>query len=122
MLIVAIDREGQERPLTPRGNTRIEPGDLLTVYSAFGAAPELTDVFGHYEDQTEQRIGKRQRSVHETRIVPGDRMVSTLTLGIVLTLLAWLGLQAAVLHGKYVTEQIAAGEYNKGPLKDEEDE
>lgn len=49
-------------------------------------------------------------------------MVSSLTVGIVLTLLAWVGLQAAVLHGKYVTEKIAAGEYNKGPMKREEDE
>lgn len=53
VLIVAIERRGQEKPLTPRGNIRIEPGDLLTVYSAFGADPELTDVFGHYEDRTE---------------------------------------------------------------------
>ncbi|WEL20461.1 TrkA family potassium uptake protein [Halorhabdus sp. BNX81] len=51
-LIVAIDREGEDRPLTPRGNVRIRPNDLLTVYSARGADPELTDVFGHYEDQT----------------------------------------------------------------------
>jgi trk system potassium uptake protein TrkA len=53
VLIVAIDREGQEAPLTPRGNTRIESGDLLTVYSGFGAEPRLTDVFGHYEDDSE---------------------------------------------------------------------
>jgi trk system potassium uptake protein TrkA len=52
VLIVAIERDGEGKPLTPRGNTRIEAGDLLTVYSATGAAPELTDVFGHYEDQT----------------------------------------------------------------------
>jgi trk system potassium uptake protein TrkA len=52
VLIVAIDRDGQDCPLTPRGNTRIEAGDLLTVYSAFGADPELTDVFGHTEDRT----------------------------------------------------------------------
>jgi trk system potassium uptake protein TrkA len=52
VLIVAIEREGQSKPLTPRGNTRIEANDLLTVYSAMGAEPEITDVFGHYEDQT----------------------------------------------------------------------
>ena len=52
VLIVAIEREGEGRPLTPRGNTRIEANDLLTVYSATGAEPELTDVFGHYEDRT----------------------------------------------------------------------
>jgi len=54
VLIIAIDREGRQKPLTPRGNIRIEPGDHLTVYSAFGADPELTNVFGHYEDQTER--------------------------------------------------------------------
>jgi trk system potassium uptake protein TrkA len=52
VLIVAIGRDGEDRPLTPRGNTRIETGDLLTVYSAAGADPELTDIFGHYEDRT----------------------------------------------------------------------
>ncbi|MFB6087439.1 MAG: TrkA family potassium uptake protein [Haloarculaceae archaeon] len=53
VLIVAIEREGEDPPITPRGTTTIEPGDLLTVYSAFGADPELTDVFGHYEDHAE---------------------------------------------------------------------
>jgi len=52
VLIVAIERQGQDKPLTPRGNMRIEPDDLLTVYSATGADPELTDIFGHYEDRT----------------------------------------------------------------------
>ena len=52
VLIVAIEREGEGTPLTPRGNTRIEANDLLTVYSATGANPELTDVFGHYEDRS----------------------------------------------------------------------
>jgi len=51
VLIVAIEREGEDRPLTPRGNTRIQANDLLTVYSAIGADPKLTDVFGHYEDR-----------------------------------------------------------------------
>ena len=50
VLIVAIDRNGTGDPITPRGTTRIEHDDLLTVYSASGASPELTDVFGHYED------------------------------------------------------------------------
>ena len=50
VLIVAVEREGLDKPLTPRGDTRIETGDLLTVYSATGADPELTDVFCHYED------------------------------------------------------------------------
>ncbi|GGM49059.1 potassium channel family protein [Haloarcula argentinensis] len=52
VLIVAIGRDGEDRPLTPRGNTRIQTNDLLTVYSAAGANPDLTDIFGHYEDQT----------------------------------------------------------------------
>jgi trk system potassium uptake protein TrkA len=52
VLIVAIEREGEGKPLTPRGQTEIRPGDLLTVYSAAGADPELTDIFGHYEDET----------------------------------------------------------------------
>ena len=52
VLIVAIEREDQDKPLTPRGDTRIKVDDLLTVYSAFGADPELTDKFGHYEDST----------------------------------------------------------------------
>lgn len=52
-LVVAIEREGQASPITPRGNTRIEPRDLLTVYSESGATPDLTDVFGHYEDSAE---------------------------------------------------------------------
>ncbi|MFB6114022.1 MAG: TrkA family potassium uptake protein [Halodesulfurarchaeum sp.] len=50
VLIVAIEREGEEEPTTPRGNTRIRPGDRLTVYSGEGATPDVTDVFGHYED------------------------------------------------------------------------
>ena len=51
VLIVAIAREDGQHPVTPRGNTRIEPGDLLTVYSGFGADPDLTDMFGHFEDR-----------------------------------------------------------------------
>ncbi|AGN02481.1 Trk potassium uptake system protein [Salinarchaeum sp. Harcht-Bsk1] len=50
VLIVAIERNGNGSPITPRGPTRIEPGDLVTVYSGSGATPELTDVFGHPED------------------------------------------------------------------------
>lgn len=45
-------------------------------------------------------------------------MVSTLIIGAVLTLLAWIGLQIAVIHGKYVVDKIAAGEYQKGPFSD----
>ncbi|PSP98109.1 TrkA family potassium uptake protein [Halobacteriales archaeon QS_4_70_19] len=50
VLIVAIEREHAETPITPRGGTRIEYGDLVTVYSGSGATPEVTDIFGHYED------------------------------------------------------------------------
>lgn len=50
-LIVAVEREGEENPITPRGSTDVRPGDLLTVYSAQGATPEVTDVFGHFEDR-----------------------------------------------------------------------
>ena len=50
MLIVAVERESSEEPITPRGETRIEADDLLTVYSATGATPEVTDTFGHTED------------------------------------------------------------------------
>jgi trk system potassium uptake protein TrkA len=49
-LIVAVERDGEDTPITPRGNTRIEAGDLLTVYSGIGVTPEVTDVFGHVED------------------------------------------------------------------------
>ncbi|MCG1003758.1 MULTISPECIES: TrkA family potassium uptake protein [Halobacterium] len=51
LLVVAIERDEGE-PITPRGNTRIEAGDLLTVYSSEGATPEVTDVFGHTEDRS----------------------------------------------------------------------
>ncbi|MFB9807580.1 hypothetical protein ACFFQF_21220 [Haladaptatus pallidirubidus] len=44
-------------------------------------------------------------------------MDSTLLVGAALTIVAWLGLQIAVFHGKYVTEKIAAGEYNKAPFR-----
>ncbi|SFF99671.1 trk system potassium uptake protein TrkA [Halopelagius inordinatus] len=50
MLVVAIERDGTGDPITPRGETVIEGGDLVTVYSASGATPEVTDVFGHFGD------------------------------------------------------------------------
>jgi trk system potassium uptake protein TrkA len=50
VLVVAIEREGADKPITPRGNTTLEADDLVTVYSATGATPDVTDVFGHYED------------------------------------------------------------------------
>ncbi|PSP55209.1 TrkA family potassium uptake protein [Halobacteriales archaeon QS_1_67_19] len=50
VLIVAVERNGDDRPITPRGNTEIHVGDLVTVYSGEGATPAVTDVFGHFED------------------------------------------------------------------------
>ncbi|MFB6071323.1 MAG: TrkA family potassium uptake protein [Halanaeroarchaeum sp.] len=50
VLIVAIERGESGELITPRGETEIDPGDRLTVYSGEGATPEVTDVFGHYED------------------------------------------------------------------------
>ena len=47
ILVVAVDRDGTGDPITPRGSTRIEAGDLLTVYSGNGVTPELTRIFGH---------------------------------------------------------------------------
>jgi trk system potassium uptake protein TrkA len=52
MLVVAIERNGEGEPITPRGNTRIEAGDLVTVYSGKGATPDVTDIFGHYENHS----------------------------------------------------------------------
>jgi trk system potassium uptake protein TrkA len=53
LLIVAVEREGRDEPITPRGDTELRVGDLLTVYSAEGAIPEVTDVFGVYEDRND---------------------------------------------------------------------
>jgi trk system potassium uptake protein TrkA len=50
MLIVAVERNGDGEPIAPRGNTRIEAGDFLTVYSDAGATSEVTDIFGHDRD------------------------------------------------------------------------
>ncbi|MDY7082178.1 MAG: TrkA family potassium uptake protein [Halobacteria archaeon] len=50
VLIIAIERNGEGNPITPRGNVQIHPGDIVTVYSSEGATPEITDIFGHYED------------------------------------------------------------------------
>jgi len=52
MLVVAIERNGEGDPITPRGDTEIHAGDLLTVYSETGATPDVTDLFGHYEDHS----------------------------------------------------------------------
>jgi len=52
MLIVAIERDSADRPITPRGSTVIEEGDIVTVYSAEGVTPDVTDIFGHAEDDS----------------------------------------------------------------------
>lgn len=49
VLVVAIERDGHDNPITPRGDTRLEAGDLVTVYSEQGATPVITDIFGHFE-------------------------------------------------------------------------
>lgn len=56
MLIVAIERANAGAPITPRGETTILEGDILTVYSGTGATPEVTDVFGHYEDHASDHV------------------------------------------------------------------
>lgn len=50
MLIIAIERSKDKPPITPKGETRIEAGAILTVYSASGATPDTTDIFGHTGD------------------------------------------------------------------------
>lgn len=51
LLVVAIDRVDHDEVVTPRGGTVLEVGDIVTVFSAQGATPEVTDVFGHYGDR-----------------------------------------------------------------------
>jgi trk system potassium uptake protein TrkA len=50
VLIVAIEQSTESAPITPKGDTLIEGGDVLTVYSSTGATPEVTEIFGHYEE------------------------------------------------------------------------
>jgi trk system potassium uptake protein TrkA len=50
ILVVAIERAADDKPITPQGSTRVEAGDLVTVYAGTGATADVTDVFGHYED------------------------------------------------------------------------
>lgn len=53
VLLVAIERDDEDEPITPHGATTVHAGDRVTVYSATGATPEVTDVFGHFEDHEE---------------------------------------------------------------------
>ncbi|MFB6152396.1 MAG: TrkA family potassium uptake protein [Haloarculaceae archaeon] len=50
ILVVAVERNGAGSPITPTGATRIEAGDLVTVYAGRGMTAAVTDVFGHYGD------------------------------------------------------------------------
>jgi len=50
LLVVTVERNGSGDPITPRGDTRIQAGDLVTIYSGVGATPEITDIFGYFED------------------------------------------------------------------------
>ncbi|MFQ3319210.1 MAG: trk system potassium uptake protein TrkA [Natronomonas sp.] len=45
MLVVAIEREEGEPPITPRGGTTVQAGDLVTVYSATGVTEDVLDIF-----------------------------------------------------------------------------
>jgi trk system potassium uptake protein TrkA len=49
LLVVAVDRGGDGEPITPRGNTHIDAGDVLTVYAGGGATPDVLGLFGHDE-------------------------------------------------------------------------
>lgn len=55
VLVVAVERAGADDPITPRGDTEMRAGDIVTVYSQRGATPEVTDVFGHFEDHNPGR-------------------------------------------------------------------
>lgn len=50
LLVVAVERADSDDVVTPRGGTVLQAGDLVTVFSATGATPDVTDVFGHYGD------------------------------------------------------------------------
>ncbi|MFH5797957.1 hypothetical protein [Haladaptatus sp. CMAA 1911] len=44
------------------------------------------------------------------------QLQTSLLAGLALTVVAWLALALVVVHGRYVTEAVAAGEYEKGPF------
>jgi trk system potassium uptake protein TrkA len=50
LLVVAVERE-DDGVVTPRGDTVLEVGDIVTVFSSRGATPEVSAVFGHYGDR-----------------------------------------------------------------------
>ncbi|MFT4884222.1 MAG: trk system potassium uptake protein TrkA [Natronomonas sp.] len=45
MLVVAVEREGAENPITPRGGTTIQAGDEVTVYSETGVTESVLEIF-----------------------------------------------------------------------------
>ncbi|MFC6718861.1 potassium channel family protein [Natrialbaceae archaeon GCM10025810] len=51
VLVVAIERDGRDQPVTPQGNTLVEAGDLVTVYSASGVTADVVEVFRHEPDR-----------------------------------------------------------------------
>ncbi|MGQ3412328.1 potassium channel family protein [Natrinema sp. LN54] len=64
VLIVAIERDGEGEPITPRGDTRIRSGDRVTVYSETGATSEVTDVFGHDDDHASMGLGSNPEEIY----------------------------------------------------------
>jgi len=50
------------------------------------------------------------------------QLQTSLLAGLALTVVAWLALVLVVVHGRYVTEAVAAGEYEKGPFRDRRSE
>jgi hypothetical protein len=46
------------------------------------------------------------------------QLQTSLLAGLALTVVAWLALALVVAHGRYVTEAVAAGEYEKGPFRE----
>ncbi len=52
-LSLQLSERGKTTRSTLVGIHKSKAGDLLTVYSAMGADPEVTDIFGHYEDRAQ---------------------------------------------------------------------
>ncbi len=50
------------------------------------------------------------------------RLQTSVLAGLALTVVAWLALVLVVVHGRYVTEAVAAGEYRKGPFAERRSE
>ncbi|AGB31736.1 TrkA domain-containing protein [Natrinema pellirubrum DSM 15624] len=44
MIVVAVERDGEV--IIPRGHTRVEPGDFITIFSKDGISQEVTSPFG----------------------------------------------------------------------------